>query len=92
MKRIKNFIANLPIYAGLALRMLSDFFMTVGFRVHITLNTEAGVKLKQVESAIKKLAEDYHKAGQQKPTNSYNKLADIIKGNPNGSNSGSGQV
>ncbi len=96
MGKIKNFIANIPIYIGLYVRMFSDFMMTIGFRLHISLGTEAGAKLKQVEAAMKQLAEQYHKlnpqAQGQKAPERFSKLADIIKGNPDGSNSGNNQV
>lgn len=91
MNKLKNIIANIPIYIGMYIRLLSDSFFVLGFRLHITFKTESGVKLKEIDEAMKKLAEHVNKTGQAAvikkaaPDQRYSKLADIIKGTKNDS-------
>lgn len=98
MNNIKNFICNIPLYIGLAIRALADMFFTFSFRLHITLNTDAGKQLKEIDAAVQKVKEHIKKAAETQQTGQvavvkkaasdqrYSKLANIIKGTGNDSN------
>jgi hypothetical protein len=93
MSKLKNIVANIPIYVGMYIRELSDSFFVLGFRLHITFKTESGIKLKEIDEAMKKLKEYVNKTGQAAVVKKasgdqrYSKLAEIIKGNKNDSSS-----
>lgn len=92
MNKLKNLIANIPIYIGLYIRALSDVFFVLGFRMHITFETESGVKLKEIDETVKKLkakVEASDAPNKKTPDLRYSKLASIIKGPANGTNSDS---
>lgn len=95
MTKIKNFVANIPIYAGMYIRMASDALFVLGFKLHITFKTESGKKLQEIDEAMKKIAAQVEKMGQgatiKKASGDarYSKLANIIKGSGDGSNSNS---
>jgi len=99
MNKIKKFVANLPLYPALAMRYLSDKLFVLSFRMHITFDTEAGNKLKELDAAMKKLKETLEQQvasqGPQAATikraanERYSKLANIIKGTNDGSGNGS---
>lgn len=89
MKKIKEFLCNIPLYLAFPVRLLSDKLFLLSFRLHITFNTDAGVKIKNLEDSIKKLKELVETPEQPKSnkvtSNGYSKLANIIKGKNDGS-------
>jgi len=102
MTKLKNFIANLPLYLALFVRFISDKLFLLSFKLHITFGTESGAKLKQLDEAMKKLNEAISQQAAQGATTTtattlkkvsnerYSKLANIIKGSNDGSGNSNG--
>lgn len=92
MNKIKNFIGNSPLLIAILFRKLSDLFISIGFRLHILLKTEKGVKFRQVELETRALIAQINgqvmaqKQGQQVASvpKSSNKLFNAIKGSNEG--------
>ena len=86
MNKIKNGIANIPIYIGLRFRAISDKFFNLGFNLHIAFKTEAGVKLKEVHDAMEnlKLAVKLQAQATKQQNRGDSRLADIINGDNDG--------
>jgi hypothetical protein len=100
MTKLKNFIANLPLYAALFVSLTSDKLFLLSLKLHITFNTEFGAKLKELDEAVKKLKEvqtpiqgpiTVSSVAAKKASNErYSKLANIIKGSDDGSGNSNG--
>lgn len=81
MSKIKNVVANAPIYVGMLLKLIADKFFNLGFNLHITFKTEAGLKLKEVNEAMEQLKHAVKLQAQaQRQGRGESKLADIILG------------
>jgi hypothetical protein len=94
MNKLKNIIANIPIYIGLYIRAVSDALFVLGFRTHITFKTESGLKLKEIDDTVKKLKAQVDNVAKNPAKKTvgeirYSKLASIIKGTGDGSSSNS---
>ncbi len=78
MNKIKNAIANTPIYIGFGLQKASQFFYTVSIKLHITLKTEIGLKVIAAKDAMEKMAQAM-KAAQAAQEQESSKLYNIMK-------------
>ncbi len=77
MKRVLNFIANLPLLLGVVFKTISEGLFNLSFKLHILFNTAVGQKLKEVKNFF-----DNMKRAQAEGAlgDDPNKLAKIIKG------------
>lgn len=80
MKRLVNFIANLPLLLGMVFKAISEGLFNLSFKLHILFNTAVGQKLKEVRTFF-----DNMKRAQAEGAvgDDPNKLAKIIKGDTN---------
>jgi len=82
MNKVKEMVANFPIRIGIVIRFISDFFFTIGFRLHITFNTESGKKLQRIEQQTRELMQHIKGAipTTATPPKQSNKLFNAVKG------------
>lgn len=84
LKKIKNkvvtLISYLPIILGLAFKYVGDTLIQSGLQIHMICKTDPGLKLIEVNTAIKQLKEAQKQVQQQLPKGKSNKLADIVRG------------
>ena len=85
MSKLKNTIANLPIYVGFAFQKVSQAFYGLSIRLHITLKTEIGLKVIQAKEAMEKMAkamkemENLQRAQYEAQQKESQKLQDVLK-------------
>lgn len=85
MNKLKNLIANSPIYVGFAFQKVSQAFYGLSIRLHITLKTDIGLKVIQAKEAMEKMAKAMKEMEQMQRTQyeaqqkEAQKLQDILK-------------
>ena len=85
---MKNFIANLPLVLGVGLQRVVNTLFDLSLKLHLTLNTEIGVKVKSIQNELALMAETYKNLGRQasgQPSQQpQSKLASLIQGTGDG--------
>lgn len=86
---MRNFIANIPLVLGAGLQRVVTALFDLSLKLHLTLNTEIGIKVKSIQTELAIMAEAYKNLGQQAGTNvqrqqPQSKLASLIQGNGDG--------
>jgi len=81
---MKNFVANIPLYIGVSIKLISDKFIDLSFKLHITFETDSGKKLVELQKAAEQYLEIIKEAKKQH-TSGDRKLVDILNnGGANG--------
>lgn len=81
MNKVKNGIANIPIYVGLGLKYLSEKSFEFSFKLHITFKTEVGAKIVVARENLLKMADAMRKA-QEMQRAEESKLSNVLKLEP----------
>jgi hypothetical protein len=76
-----NLVCNLVVYFGSVVLILGNSIIKFGIKLHTTLNTKNGKKIKEYNAALKEMELQLKKKQAEVPQKDrYSRLADILKG------------